>query len=153
MVNFTPEAFKHLLQSNCSQSCHLSKEQKEKTRFWCHSNCIAISEKNSRNVSNQSIRLYQQVICCYVSIPKQIIRFLVLLTSPRRIISTADFSLQHLLARRLCSERVCTFKSTRFPLEFTMNLFKLFPVSQNVSTERGQESRTCYKSPISDMKE
>lgn len=70
------------------------------------------------------------------------VQFLVFLTGLGRSIP-----LWHLLARRLSSERVCTFISTPFALKFSMNVLQLFAVSKSISTEHGQESRTHYESP------
>lgn len=57
-----------------------------------------------------------------------------------RIISTAALPLQHLVARRQSSERVCTFKNT-----ICMSLSQSF--YHRASCADGQESRTCNKCP------
>lgn len=110
-------------------------EQKEKARFWCHSNCIDVSEKSSRNTSSQGFNSNSLFLGKHPKINNPISGLV-------RIINTAALPLQHLVARRQSSERVWTFKNT-----ICTSLSQSFVISQSISTDHGQESRTCNKCP------
>ena len=154
MLNSISEAFKQpedLLQSNCSQSCNLSNEQKKKMKFlvsfwlyWC------IGEKTSRNTANQHTRLYHWVVCCCVSIPKQIIQFLVLLTGLGRIISTAASPSGTSWQGDTVGKGAAPSKAHRFPWSSAWAILSCLQAS---AQRVGRRPEHVTSLPVSDIKE
>lgn len=136
VLNPTSEAFEQtedLLQKNCFQSWNFSMSRRKKQGSGVILTVLMYQRKAAETHLVKALTATSLFLGKHPKINNPISGLV-------RIISTAALPLQHLVARRQSSERVCTFKNT-----ICMSLSQSF--YHRASCADGQESRTCNKCP------